>query len=188
MLEPWRGESHGLLMDDVYCIVRARIGKASVGPTEVEVTPRHAPYGMGPSWDVDVSVTTKRTSSKSDMIDLWLFDREHSSKRPDGRIVYGIKQIRINCEKFNWDILGKNKGLTEGNKADQLAVILGNQAPHAAVELNFAEFRDASSPAIGSSWSSTSAGGSKKDESGAFDFYSAWCGLMHWHRNSRKKS
>ena len=43
-----------------------------------------------------------------------------------------------------------------------------------------------SAPAIGSSWSATMAGGSKKDESGAFDFYSTWCGLLHWHRNARK--
>jgi hypothetical protein len=189
MVEPWRGDPVGLLMDDVYCIVRGRVGLATVGPAEVEVTPKTTPYGwgLGPGWSVDVNVTHKRTSRISDVIDLWLYDREHARMGAGGRILYGIKRIRINGDKFNWDVLGKSRGMSDGNNADQLAVILGGQAPHAAVEVGFAEFKDASAAAIGTGWTATFAGGSRKDDTGAFDFYSAWCGIMRWQQNAAKK-
>ena len=42
--------------------------------------------------------------------------------------------IRINGDKFSWDVLGKNKGMSDGNNADRLSLVLAGQAPHAAVD------------------------------------------------------
>lgn len=185
MVEPWRGEPVGLMMDDVYCIVRGRVGSATVGPAEIEVTPTYRPYSLGPDFGVEVNIKHKRMSRIADTIDLWLFDREHARMGPGGTVVYGIKRIRINGDKFNWDVLGKAKGMSDGNNADQLAVLLAGQAPRAALEVGFGEFRDASAAVIGAGASVTLSGGTKKDDGGPFDFYSAWCGLMHWQRRQR---
>jgi hypothetical protein len=190
MVEPWRGEPAGVTMDDVYCIVRGRIGKASVGPAQVETTSR---LGSGRGAYVEdfeqfeATTSRTRTSRLSDMIDLWLLDRAHSQER-EGRTVYGIKRIRINCDKFSWDVLGKSKGHTDNENADKLALRLADEATSAVIELGFAQFREASAPAIGTGWSSTPVGGSRLDQSPAFEFYSAWCGLLHWHKAGRAAS
>jgi len=172
MVEAWRGEGTGLMMRDVYCVVRARVGRAKVGPPQVEVVPRPISYGKSLSWDYDVNVTHERSSQISDVIDLWL-GREGAN---------GPERIRINGDKFNWDVLGKERAMSDLQNADKLALVLASQAPHAAIETGFADFCDASAASIGSGWSATSAGGSRLDRHPAFEFYSAWCGVMHWRQ------
>jgi hypothetical protein len=99
--------------------------------------------------------------------------------------VYGIKRVRINCDKFNWDVLGKAKGMSDNENADKLALRLADEAPNAAAELGFTQFRDSSTPAIGTGWSATASGGARMDQSPAFEFYSAWCGVLYWKKATR---
>ncbi len=179
MVEPWRGETMGLRMADVYCIVRAKIKRARVGPAIIDSTPRRDPL-TGVSWSVDVSVKHERSTSMTNVIDLWLLDREHPVHLQDGRIFPGQKRIRINSEKFSWDVLGSERAHGATESADRLALRLADQAPQAAVELGFLAFRESSAAAIGSGWSATLQGGSRTDHHPAFEFYSAWCGLLHW--------
>ncbi len=186
MVEAWRGDGVAVMMDDVFCIVRGRIGKASVGPVQIERDTAAMPTVAGHVYiDLDVTVTQKRSSRLSDMIDLWMFDKSHAEER-EGKMVYGIKRVRINCDKFNWDVLGKERGMSDNENADKLALRLAGQAPGAAVELGFTQFRESSTPAIGSGWSATASGGARLDQSPAFDFYSAWCGILNWKRLGQK--
>ncbi len=182
MVEAWRGDGMPVMMDDVYCIVRGRIGKASVGPAQVDADVYSDP-DTGATV-IEGSVKRTRSSRLSDMIDLWMFDRAHAEER-EGKTVYGIKRVRINCDKFNWDVLGDEKGMSDNENADKLSLRLAGQAHSAAVEIGFAQFRDSSTPAIGSGWSGTMSGGSRLDQGPAFDFYSAWCGVLNWKKASR---
>jgi hypothetical protein len=79
----------------------------------------------------------------------------------------GLVPIRIDGRKFNYDVLGGQRGLSDRVNADRLAVRLAEEATAAQVDLGFALWRPPRLTAL------PTAVGVRSEES-AFDLYSVW--------------
>lgn len=174
MVEYWRGESDGLLCSDVFLLVRGRIdrsqvrvnsgGTASTGSmiaTSVAIGPLGAmAMGIG-----SPSQSTRTTTIKiSHVIDLYT----RSGRR-----------VRIDADKFNFDVLGDQKGLTNLENADRLALKLASECKGAMVDTSFGDFRVA--PELVHQVVRDLAGTTviRRDEGPAFEFYSVWSWILH---------
>lgn len=178
-VEPWRGEGRGLKMADVFCMVRGRIGRTSTGPVEMEITLERN-LVLPDMYGVLIETSQKRSASTSDVIDLWCADHENGRTLKNGSRVPGIWRVRINGDKFNWDVLGGSRGFSDNDNADKLALLLAEQATESSVEVGFGAFREASGAALGASLWMTSMGTVKTDQGPAFEFYSGWCGVQRY--------
>jgi hypothetical protein len=89
-------------------------------------------------------------------------------------------RIRLNGDKFGFDVLGDKRGYTDKQNMDKLAVLLSERAPQAVVDLNFRSFRV---PADIQTHLARSHRGRvrKRVETPAFEFYSVWAALMYRH-------
>ncbi|MFN0011029.1 MAG: hypothetical protein ACKVS8_05220 [Phycisphaerales bacterium] len=165
-LRPRRDEPRGLLAGNITLIVRARLAMFEVESTTETV------YDGGPSLELamprleSAKHTTK--SRVSDVIDVY---------EASGRA------IRINGDKFHFDVLGEQMGVSDNSNADRLAMLLAEQAPRAHIDLHFEhnafDSRGARLHAIRPRMGSDDTTVSKRDDAPAFDFYSAWLALAH---------
>ena len=114
--------------------------------------------------DYDIVAQSRTTRvSVTEIMDLYLRDGS---------------RIRINGDKFGFDVLGEGKGYTDRQNMDKLAVMLSERAPRAIVDLNFREFR--CPPDILTSYFRSAEGRVRLTvEAPAFDFYSVWAALMY---------
>ncbi len=182
LVDPWRGEGFGLRAKDVFCMVRARVNRSTIGRPEVEIEVNE---GWGPDeYSFETISSRKRTVATSDIVDLWSMDWSTARRMPDGLEIPGVRHVRINGDKFNWRAtLGQRRGFSDHHNADTLMVMLGEQAGNAALELGFADFRASTEVALkGSSWYMTASGTIVQDQHPAFGFYSAWCAVRHFRR------
>lgn len=167
LAEPWRPRlepARVVRLSNVVLLVRGRVDQTT-RTTRVDADARLDEYdGFG----VDVARVTELRGSTQEVLDV--YERVGPPVRVTGKFDFA-------------GILGMERGYSDRENMDRLAVRLGEQAREAEVDLGFAEFR---SPAratgarrvmMGSEGVGP-IGGSvvkvTKDEMPAFDFYSAW--------------
>jgi hypothetical protein len=163
MVEPWRGEPRGLRMADVFLLIRGRITKYE-RTTTVET---HGYYdapgdGLGP-----IAITSRasdRRGGREDALDIYTMEGP---------------PVRVSG-KFDFSsILGKERGFSDGENMDRLAVKLGEQAHGAEVDLGFREFKPPAGMARRMSVSGSQGSETiKRDDTPLFDFYSAWKAIL----------
>jgi hypothetical protein len=174
LAELWKGDPEGLRCDDVELLVRARIDQSTVrtiigsDPSGFNLV-NPMMLGVGPTslmtaagMDLHGGMPAARTTTSHEsrhLVDL--FTR-------DGR------RLRCDSSKFNFDVLGKDRGISDLQSTERLALRLAEECQHAQIDTGFREFR-----CTGDIIASTarSLGGTtivKRDESPVFEFYSAW--------------
>jgi hypothetical protein len=154
----WRGEPVVMKPRGLFLIVRARLKRSerTEGRMEVNYEPMTG----------TVSMHTTAGGSRlqvSDLVDLWMRDGS---------------RVRINGDKFNFDVLGAERGYSDYENADRLALRLASEAPQAMVDTAFGRFH--CPPEIVRIATRTGPSGvRRRSDAPAFDFYSVWCYLMH---------
>ena len=137
VVEPWRGDGTSLNLDEIFLIVRASVGRTR---STVEAQPRGLsghpgallmPYEAAVvhavADDLFVPQSTKSVvANATEVIEMF---------RLDGT------RVRINSDKFNFDLLGKSKGLTDRQNVDTLMLRLSEQATNAEIDLEFRKFK-----------------------------------------------
>lgn len=158
MVEPWRGDGRGIRMRDVFLMVRGRIPKFTKS-TSVEVETHGTGLGYGPlGMHTTITSVTDMKGGRDDALDL--YTESGPPVRITGRFDFAA-------------LLGKDRGYSDGENMDRLAVRLAEQAPAAEIDLGFKDFK----PPKGMSQrlvSISPLGTAKRDDSPLFDFYSAW--------------
>jgi hypothetical protein len=158
LVEPWRGEQTALRMEDVFLIVRAEVvsTRSAAGDPTTKV---RFDAGSGTMHLERVEGPPKRTGP-TEMIEL------HTG---DGQ------RVRIDGNKFNFDILGDRREMNDVVNMGLLGERLTNEASRATVERSFEPFV-APEGAVrtlppGSPLSRTRAA--------EFEFYSAWLHMLY---------
>ena len=136
VVEPWRGDGTSLNLDEIFLIVRASVGRSR---STVEAQPRglsHNPAMLMPYEaavihaiaDDDLVPRSTKTvvANATEVIEMF---------RLDGT------RVRVNSDKFSFEVLGKSKGLTDRQNVDTLMLLLSEQAANAEIDLEFRKFK-----------------------------------------------
>lgn len=137
VVEPWRGDGTSLNLDEVFLIVRASVGRSR---STVESQPRGLSHNPGAvlmpyeaavihavTEELHVPQTTKSVvANATEVIEMF---------RLDGT------RVRVNSDKFNFEVLGKSRGLTDRQNVDTLMLLLSEQAINAEIDLEFRKFK-----------------------------------------------
>jgi hypothetical protein len=172
MCEPWRGDGAGFLASDLFLMVRAQLRKVTRGETQTDTY-----HEVGYSPFVGTHITTHTETFRYDktkfthMIDLYL---------KDGR------RIRINGDKFNFDLLGKARSLTDAENIDKLACRIAEEAPECLIDTGFEKFI-APTMLIRSLKSERLRNDELRNDNPAFEFYTAWTYLLNRVRAARER-
>ncbi|MBL8765068.1 MAG: hypothetical protein JNM07_12445 [Phycisphaerae bacterium] len=177
LARPWRGEPMGLRMRDVAIIVRARLENTarttSVTPVDrtlttldPELTLIRAAVAPG-----DAGRSTRMRVRTRDIADVWLRDRS---------------RLRFDADKLSFDMLGKEKGMSDGENMNRLTLRLTREAPRAILDLGFSEFApppDVVTRHAGASFRNPVSGDSDtvttSEHGPAFEFYSPWIAMVY---------
>lgn len=185
LVEPWRGEPTGFLTRDIFLLVRARIkivetqqaesgsalgtanrsaGGGLAGMALGLGTAGVIGIGMYASSDVDSGASGAPTTktSTTDVLDVYL--------RNDVR-------VRINGDKFGFDVLGAERGYSDNENMDKLAVRLAEQAPGALVDTGYNKFNCPG--ALLRNVRLSPKGKRTRNDTSVFEFYSVWAWLMY---------
>jgi len=164
MVEPWRGESAGLLTRDIFLIVRAAIERSR---TVVEVE-RSSEFSNRDALALDMLEPAGQVRNSSHdtthILDLYMNDGS---------------RFRCNADRLSFDVLGKQRGMTDLENTDKLALRLATEAPQAQIDTNFRHFRipaDLVQDLVSVFPNHTS---TQRDSTAAFDFYSLWTYAIH---------
>jgi hypothetical protein len=184
MVEAWRAEAGGFLTKNIFLMVRARIkvcetqrpeSGGAFGSLNRGTAGSLAGMGLGmgvgivgigmyASSEMDAGTTsgpTTRTST-TEVLDIYLRDNS---------------RIRINGDKFNFDVLGPDRGFSDNENMDKLALRLAEQAPGALVDTGFSKFV---CPGTFLKNLQVSHNGKQvRNDMSLFEFYSVWSWLMH---------
>ena len=163
--EVWRGEPFGLRPRDIFLLVRARIAKTEFAGTRTEVDIGYSAIGGGPV-SMQHEVPVERTTV-ADMIDLYL----RQDRGP-------ITRVRIDGRKFNFDVLGKARALSDNTNADSLSLLIARQAPHAVIDTRFGDFSCPPGTVKVTAARFSPDSRQRRDDHPVFEFYSAWSCLM----------
>lgn len=169
MVEPWRGDGTGLRMADVFLIVRATLDRStsSFSSSSGSSIPMAvmAPELAMIRGAIDGPKVERSTNHKfAYLIDLYLHD---------GR------RFRINSDRVSYDVLGKDRGYTDRENSDKLALRLATEAPQAFIDVGFDQFRvppEFTRDMVSVFGSRTT---THRDETAIFDFYSVWTHTIH---------
>jgi len=157
LVEPWRGEVSGLKIADVFLIIRAAIvsrrSTAGDPTTQIRFDPQSSTMYL------DRVEAPPRRTSLAEIIEL------HTG---DGT------RIRIDGNKFSFDILGDDRALADSQNAEALASRLTQQAPRAAIDTGFEAF----APPPGSVRALDPGAPLARSRMPEFEFYSAWLHIM----------
>jgi hypothetical protein len=175
MAEPWRGELRGLVCSDLFLLVRGmvrqsvthapinrkRLSSLRIGGALGGLAGAAAAGMMGDGNARGASDTHVRVKH---VLDLYFHEAQ---------------PLRLDGDKFSFDVLGESRGLTDGQNMDALAVMLAEQAPSAIVDTSFHGFHVP--PMLLKSVHSQTAGATIRRENmePLFDFYSAWSYLKY---------
>lgn len=165
--EFWREPPGGLRAADLFLLVRAHVRSNETRMQPNSLGPNPMVFGgldMAAAAAIAGSGSATRTShtSVAEVLDLWLTDRA---------------RLRIDAERFNFDVLGEGRGRTGRENLDGLLALLRRDAPRAIVDEGFQGFR--CPPDLVRSHFIDAGGASVKRTSDmpAFDFYSTWSWL-----------
>ncbi len=174
MVEPWHGEHEGLLCKDVFLLVRGKIDRSRVRVNTAFVD------GAGGALSTSMS-----TGALGGAMPLGMTG-SHPTRSTTIKFTYIIdlytrsgRRVRIDADKFNFDVLGDEKGLTNLDNIDKLALRLATQCKGAMVDTGFAHFRVA--PELDRHVARDLAGTAitKRDEGPAFELYSVWSWCLY---------
>lgn len=190
MAEPWRGEGRGFNIAEALLLVRGKIsrikttqeierddslsagvviaaGGGITGAAAAMAINEHLGTGVGPRQSRDVGST--------EILDAWF---------PDGSCV------RVDGRKFNFDVLGPKRGLSDGHNSAALGLRLAEEAPAAQIDLDFGEFRNPVGMRVISVFHTATT--TTRDDLPVFEFYTRWKFLiaraLHRGRSSQSKS
>jgi len=169
MVEAWRAEGRGLVCSSVVAIVRGQLRLPRGASFEDEIDRRRevrrAPgmgrVGMTEVLTIEDSGDAGSWSELVEVLDVHLADG--SWIRCDGR-------------KFSFDVLGAERGYSDLENMDKLAVRLATEAPRAIVDTGWKGFR---APPGVLERSGIQIGGKpvrRSEPESLFGFYSAWIG------------
>lgn len=178
LVEPWRGEPEGLLCEDVFLIIRARLDHS----TTTAVSGGDAPSSTYAGWGGILgggAVGTGVDMSVGDLTPTAQTTTRHGFRHVLDLYTRDSRRVRCDSDKFNFDVLGKNRGLTDLQNSRQLADLIRAACPRASVDEGFPNFR--ASADILRSFSRTvgDATVTRRDDAPAFEFYSAWSYCLH---------
>ncbi len=176
--EAWRGEPLAFDAVDIAVLVRASLRATETKSLEQGgsgfMSLAVNPYGS------NVGVVAADLAGDFETISSARPTRLNLTKIVDLHLVDGTR-IRLNGDKFSFDVLGDKRGYTDKQNMDKLAVLLSEQAPNAVVDLNFRSFRVP--PDLHAAINRTHGSGRVRQtvEAPGFDFYSVWAALMYRH-------
>jgi hypothetical protein len=158
LVEPWRGHLVRLEMSEVFLIVRAAVvsRRSAAGDPTTQVRFD----ALTGTMYLDRVETPPRKLGLAEVIEL------HTS---DGA------RFRIDGNKFNFDVLGNDRGHADSVNADLLADRLTQAAPRARIDMGFADF----SPPPGAVRALDPGAPLARSRMPEFEFYSAWLHMLH---------
>lgn len=178
LVEPWRGEPEGLVGGEVLLIVQARLDQSitrAVSGGDGPFSGSSAGWGdivgagavgTGVDMSMGASAPTAQTTTHSFRHVLDLYTRD-------------ARRVRCDSSKFNFDVLGQARGLTDLQNSQRLAALLRAACPNASVDLGFPSFRAGADLLRSFSRTVGDATITRRDDSPAFEFYSAWSYCLH---------
>jgi len=172
MCEPWRGEGVGFLTADLVLIVRAQLRKVTRGEVQTDT---YRDLHVTPMGGVHVSTHTE----------TFRYDKTKFTHILDMYLKNG-RRIRINSDKFNFDLLGKSRALTDTLNVDMLACRLAEEAPTCLVDVGFDKFI-APAMLISSMKGEQKRHDELRNDTPAFEFYSGWVYLLNLARGARER-
>lgn len=172
MCEAWRGNGVGFLTSDLFLIVRAQLRKTTKGEVQSDTYTElsYSPYaGVHPTTYTETYRNDK--TKVTHIMDLYL---------RDGR------RIRINGDKFNFDMLGKARGLTDNENIDKVACQIAEEAPGCLIDVGFEKFI-APIMLIRGLKSGLQRSDELRNDNPAFEFYTGWTYLLNRVRTARER-
>jgi hypothetical protein len=174
MVELWRGESEGLRTEDIRLLVRARLRTTSTVtrpriPGTIDDPASLGPYERGPYNAVELAGAGQNANRSTrvaltDMLDIYTSDR---------------RRIRINADKFGFEVLGGERSYTDSRNTDQLAVRLAEHSPNAYIDQGFATFRPPADIRSLAERGGADSVSRPRTEAPIFDFYSPWFAMVY---------
>lgn len=162
-IEPWRGEHAVVRTADVGLIVRGsnRVTTTTVRPAEGTmdfIDPRfHVGAAAQRAFDpTDQPVSRDVKTTLVELIDVYASGA-------------GPRWVRVDADKMNFDVLEGEKGITDRDNTDKLAVLLAASCPGARFDIGFETF-GVPAHLFGRRGSA--------GRTAAFDFYSAWAACV----------
>lgn len=170
MAEPWRGEPRGLVCSDLFLLVRGMV-RQSVTRTPIN---RKRLSSMRISGAIGGLAGAAAASMMGDGNTRGASDTHVRIKHVLDLYFHEAQPLRLDGDKFSFDVLGESRGLTDGQNMDALAVMLAEQAPSAIVDTSFHGFHVP--PVLLKRVRTQTAGATIRRENmePLFDFYSAW--------------
>ena len=181
LAELWKGDPEGLRCDQVELLVRARVDQSTVrtiigaDPAGFSLLhPSH--FGVGPTsvmaaaagMDLHGGLPAVRTTTSS-----------HESRHLVDLFTRDGRRLRCDSAKFNFDVLGKDRGISDLQSTERLALRLAEECQNAQIDTGFRDFRCGGDIIASTSRSLGGATIVKRDESPVFEFYSAWSYCLH---------
>lgn len=167
VVEPWHSRERmriGLVCSRIFLIVRAQLSATRAGTPDSERRTRVDP--IGGIYVESVTVPTTQSSS-SHVMDIHMRDGS---------------RVRIDGSKFNFDVLGAERGLSDSVNADRLALRIAQQSPRAVVDTAFRQFAAHGTTAGLISGRGTRVGRDGrvfKNDQPVFEFYSIWAAALY---------
>jgi hypothetical protein len=158
LVEPWRGESIGLSMSEVSLVIRAAV--VSRRSTAGDPTTKIRFDAMSGTMHLDRVEGPSQRTSLAEIIEL------HTAEG---------HRIRIDGNKFNFDVLGDQRELSDAVNARQLAARLISEAPRAPVDEAFPTF----APPPGAVRALDAGATLARSRMPEFEFYSAWLHILY---------
>lgn len=190
-VEAWRPRVFSdvtLVMEQVFLIIRATVMKQE---TQTTVEPAGGPFGghsLGfgdPGYMLAHSaggalggLAYEAAKDPEDRVAKSSNTRVHGDHVIEMYMMDGSR-VRINSAKFNFEVLGDQKGITDRENMDMLMLRLSEEATHAIIDFGFESFR----PPHNLTATTTSSWGANTtvktvDPWPAFEFYSVWRYVM----------
>ncbi|XVJ60124.1 MAG: hypothetical protein HEQ23_12315 [Tepidisphaera sp.] len=173
MAEMWKGPSEGFRCEDVELIIRARVDETTVRTVLGSEPAAHGLSGPG------------MMSHRSRAFISAAFDAEspglearktitHESRHVIDLFTRDGRRLRCDSAKFNYDVLGPDRGISDLQSSERLALRLAEECENAQIETGFREFRCAGDIIASTERALGGVTVAKRDESPVFEFYSAW--------------
>jgi hypothetical protein len=161
MCEPWRAGPFGLICSTIFLIVRARLVRQVAGEPHSEQQVTYDPIS---GVHVNTNIVRTTESHVDHVMDLWLHD---------GR------RLRIDGQKFNFDVLGAERAPSDLVSCDRLALMLARQSPRALIDTSFSQFSAPPGTLRLSGRHVGLDGRAFRRDSPVFEFYTIWAAAMY---------
>jgi hypothetical protein len=166
--------------DAAVLIVRAKVVSRRLGRPEADEAGERSVFAQvvrpGPTtrevlWGSSQGSLARPVNIKaSHVIDVWTAGRDGA-----GRIVAStIGRVRINGDKFGWDVLARERGYGDGPNADRLGLMLAEKAAGAQVDVGFEAFATVNGRMLSGGSTMLPGGAETRDQGPLMEFYSAW--------------